>query len=140
MANLKSTATLEEFINSGASVTISYANLSMLDETGDIKVPIYNIVSDYMPELLSLAKTVTLDDKEFWKYKYKPKLLASEIYGNPEVYFIILLLNNMCSVKEFDIKKVKMLSKADMNDILGLIYSSEIDFLSQYNDKTQNNL
>lgn len=140
MASLKSTSTLEEFIEAGSAVTISYANLSMLDETGDIKIPIYNVVSDYLFELLGRATTVILNDQEFWKYKYKPKLLAVDIYGNSELYFVILMLNNMCSVKEFDIKRIKMLSKKDMSNLLGLIYSSEMDFLAQYNDKTENNL
>ena len=140
MASLKSTSTLEEFIEAGNAVTITYAHTSMLDETGDIKIPIYNIVSDYLYELLGRSTTVVLNDKEFWKYKYKPKLLAVDIYGNAELYFVILMLNNMCSVKEFDIKKIKMLSRKDMSDLLGLIYSSEMDFLAQYNDKTENNL
>ena len=140
MASLKSTSTLEQFIEAGSAVTISYANLSMLDETGDIKIPIYNVVSDYMFELLGKSTTVVLNDHEFWKYKYKPKLLAVDIYGNAELYFVILMLNNMCSVKEFDIKRIKMLSKKDMSNLLGLIYSSEMDFLAQYNDKTENNL
>lgn len=140
MASLKSTSTLEQFIEAGSAVTISYANLSMLDETGDIKIPIYNVVSDYLFELLGKSTTVVLNDQEFWKYKYKPKLLAIDIYGNAELYFVILMLNNMCSVKEFDIKRIKMLSKKDMSDLLGLIYSSEMDFLAQYNDKTENNL
>ena len=140
MASLKSTSTLEQFIEAGSAVTISYANLSMLDETGDIKIPIYNVVSDYLFELLGKSTTVVLNDQEFWKYKYKPKLLAVDIYGNAELYFVILMLNNMCSVKEFDIKRIKMLSKKDMSNLLGLIYSSEMDFLAQYNDKTENNL
>ena len=140
MASLKSTSTLEEFIEAGNAITITYAHTSMLDETGDIKIPIYNIVSDYLYELLGRSTTVVLNDKEFWKYKYKPKLLAVDIYGNAELYFVILMLNNMCSVKEFDIKKIKMLSRKDMSDLLGLIYSSEMDFLAQYNDKTENNL
>ena len=140
MASLKATSTIEEFIQAGSGITISYANTSMLDETGDIKIPIYNIVSDYLFELLGKSTTVVLSDAEFWKYKYKPKLLAVDIYGNSELYFVILMLNNMCSVKEFDIKRVKMLSKKDMNELLGLIYSSEMDFLAQYNDKTENNL
>ena len=140
MASLKSTSTLEQFIEAGSAVTISYANLSMLDETGDIKIPIYNVVSEYLFELLGKSTTVVLNDQEFWKYKYKPKLLAVDIYGNAELYFVILMLNNMCSVKEFDIKRIKMLSKKDMSNLLGLIYSSEMDFLAQYNDKTENNL
>ena len=140
MENLEGTVTLEEFISSGSDINITYAKLSMVDESGDLKIPIYNIVSDYMYELLGKAKTIELTNDQFWKYKYKPKLLAADIYGNSETYFIILLLNNMCSVKEFDIKKVKMLTKADMTELLGLIYSKEKDFLDQYNDKIQSNL
>ena len=138
MANPKDTTTLEEFVEAGAGVTISYANLSMEDTFFNTKIPIYNVISDYMPELIIHAVTVELSTDEYIKYKYKPKLLASYLYGNPELYFVILLLNNMCSVKEFDKQKLQLLSKSDMATLLSDIYNSEKEFLARFNDSDTN--
>lgn len=139
MARLSKTTTLEEFIEAGAGITISYDNLSMVDEIQNTRIPIYNVLSDYIPELMVSAVTITLTEPEYFKYRFKPKLLAIDIYGNPELYFVILILNNMCSVKEFDIKKIKMLPTSAMNDLLSAIYNSNKSFLEQYNNK-QNTL
>ena len=136
MARVDRTTTLEEFIDAGSSITISYHNLSMIDEIQNVKIPIYNVLSDYIPELMISAVVITLTDEEYFKYKYKPKLLAIDVYNNPELYFVILILNNMCSVKEFDLKKVKMLPKAAMDELLSAIYNSNQTFIQEYNDKT----
>ena len=138
MANPKDTTTLEEFVEAGASVTISYANLSMEDTFFNTKIPIYNVISDYIPEITIYAVSVELNTDEFIKYKYKPKLLAEYLYGNPELYFVILLLNNMCSVKEFDKQKLQLLSKADMAQLMSDIYNSEKEFLAKFNDSNNN--
>ncbi|MBP5596638.1 MAG: baseplate wedge protein 53 [Pseudobutyrivibrio sp.] len=139
MARVSKTTTLEEFIEAGSGITISYDNLSMVDEIKNTRIPIYNVISDYIPELMISTVTITLTEQEYFKYRFKPKLLAIDVYGNPELYFVILILNNMCSVKEFDVKKIKMLPTSAMNDLLSSIYNSNRDFLSQYNNK-QNTL
>ena len=139
MARVSKTTTLEEFIEAGSGITISYDNLSMVDEIKNTRIPIYNVLSDYIPELMISTVTITLTEQEYFKYRFKPKLLAIDVYGNPELYFVILILNNMCSIKEFDIKKIKMLPTSAMNDLLSSIYNSNRDFLSQYNNK-QNTL
>ena len=137
MANPRNTATLEDFIEAGDSVTDTYANFSMIDESKNTKIPIYNVISDYMQELQALSVTIELKPEEYVRFRFKPKLLADYLYGNSELYFVILLLNNMCSVKEFDLKKVKLLKKEDMNALISNIYNSEKDFLRQYNDKEE---
>lgn len=135
MPNPKNTATLDEFVEAGASVTISYDNLALSEHIGNIKYPIYNIVNDYLLELMVTSVTVELSLDEYNKYKYRPKLLAEYLYGNTEVYFIILLLNNVCNVKDFNFKKLKLLTKEDMKTLLSAIYTSEKDFLDTYNNK-----
>ena len=62
----------------------------------------YNLINDYLPLIKEKAVTVVLDDDEYNKYLYKPKLLAYDVYKNTELYYVILLLNNVCSIKEFD--------------------------------------
>ena len=73
-----------------------------------------------------------LTDDEFERYKYRPKLLASDIYGNSEVYYIILILNDMIEEGEFDSKIIRLLSRDDMQKYLTSIYNSEYINLSKY--------
>ena len=132
----QNTTTIEDFIESGSGVTITYYNLSFNDmlSNGTV-VSTHNVITDYLDELKEAAIPVELDYKQQMKYLYKPKLLCSDIYGNPELYFIILLINDMADVKEFTKPVVKMLSKANMSELLTLIYNAEKKYISDYNNK-----
>ena len=80
-------------------------------------------------------KRLKLTQDQQFTYHYKPKLLCYDIYGNPELYFIILLINDMADVKEFTKPTVKMLRKSDMSELLTLIYNAEKKAIANYNNK-----
>lgn len=136
MALPQNTTTVEEFIAAGKSVTINYFNLSFLDrsQNGTV-VTSLNVVNDYMSELRDACVNVKLTPEQQQAYFYKPKLLCSDIYGNPELYFIILLINDMADVKEFTKPVIKMLKKDHMYILLGYIYNAEKAAIEAYNDK-----
>ena len=60
--------------------------------TGTVEGSILNVINDYMDELKQLAVNVQFDKNQYFKYRFKPKLLCHDVYGNPELYYIILLL------------------------------------------------
>ena len=59
--------------------------------------------------------------------------LSSYVYGNPELYYIILLMNYTADVKEFDFKKIKMLNTTAMNTLMSYIYNAEKSQIDRYN-------
>lgn len=131
----QNTTTIEDFISSGSGVTITYYNLSFNDmlSNGTV-VSVYNVISDYIAELREACVYVSLDLDQQFKYFYKPKLLCSDMYGNPELYFIILLINDMADVKEFTKPVIRMLNKTNMSELLTLIYNAEKKAIANYNN------
>lgn len=123
------TYTLEEFIESGENDLLTYANFSLLEKISDIEIPTENIIFDYISEIKKAAVTVKLTENEFIKYKYKPKLLAFDVYGTTESYFVIMALNNIIDVKDFTLKKLLMLKSNTMNEIMGYIYDANTNLL-----------
>jgi len=109
------TYTIQDFITAGASVEITYAKTSILEKVGTIEYPVHNIIYDYMEELLAVSVLVTLTDKEYQKYLYSPKILAYDLYGYTDFYFIIMALNNICNVKDFNFRKVRVLRPSDLS-------------------------
>ena len=105
--------------------------LPLQDGTTSI-FPIYNVIWDYQEDMIKDSFITQLTDDEFERYKYRPKLLASDIYGNSEVYYIILILNDMIEEGEFDSKIIRLLSRDDMQKYLTSIYNSEYINLSKY--------
>ena len=67
------------------------------------------------------------------KYIYRPKLLAYDIYENPELGFMILLINDMCSNKQFSKRKLLLPTKVNMKTICQQLYNSNRDALNRYN-------
>lgn len=135
--DLSTTYTIEQFISMGSSEKLSYENFSLFekDENGNPFLT-YNVLNDYLDELNQLADTVLLDNKSYNKYKYKPKLFCYDIYGSQELYFVLLALNGMCSIKEFDAKKIKAIRANILSDALSYIYNAEKNNIT----KNRNNL
>lgn len=130
------TTTIEEFIESGRSVSIDYMDLSFVDKMSNgTWVTVLNVVNDYIVELKNACVTVELTEEQQWAYFYKPKVLSYDIYGNPELYFVILLLNDIADVKEFTKPRLKMLRKDHMSTLMSYIMNSESKAISSYNDK-----
>ena len=121
----ETTSTIHDFINSAPSNSITYESTSFLEKFTTLTMVSYNIFNDYLDEMLDLSVSVALSDQEYNRYVYRPKLLAYDVYGSTEVYFIIMMLNNICNVKEFDFKKVKMLRVEDMEKVISAVYNSE---------------
>lgn len=125
------TYTIEQFISSAPTTKISYESLSIIESMsgGENELITYNVLNDYIEELEELAVWVELDDIEHMRYIYKPKLLSYDIYGSTELYFVIMYMNNICNVKEFNLKKIKMLKMEVMEDFLSSVYNSEKEMI-----------
>lgn len=133
------TYTLDQFIECQSDTSICYNNLSFIDQYNGIKYNTYNVLSDYLDELRSdYCLKITLSDDQLMKYKYNPKLLCFDIYGNQELAFIILLINDMCDVKEFTKKTLLMPTKENMANITKHIYNSNKNAIQIYNEKNKN--
>lgn len=128
--------TLDQFIDSKSSNDMSYYSMSLLekDKSSNIEYDVFNVLSDYMNELKAMAKTVTFSEEEYFRYRYKPKLLSKYLYGNSELYFIILWLNDMWSVKDFDLHEVKLIKNKELAEALSKINASERSFVKAYNE------
>lgn len=128
------TSTIEEFILFKDDNTFSYHNMSFRDKYDNISYPIKNIIDDYKDELMELVlDDVNLTDAEYLKYRYKPRLLANDIYDNPDLDFIILAINGICNMKEFDSRVIKLIKLNDLNDFLTSIFNANKDDIDTYN-------
>ena len=94
----------------------------------------YNALTDYIDEIRNeYCLKVVLNDKQMEKYKYRPKLLCYDIYGNGELAFIILLVNDMSSVKEFTKKSLLMPTKEQMSNLTKYLFNANRSAIQLYN-------
>ena len=136
MATFKTstTYTLDQFIQAGRMTTVSYNRFSYREASSNgTIVSILNVINDYMDGIQENAVNVELNREQYRKYRMKPKLLCFDVYGNTEVYWVIMLMNGIIDVKEFDMKVLKMLRVDDMETLLTNIYNAEYKWMNQYN-------
>ena len=130
------TYTLDQYIACQSDTAVCYANLSFSDIRDNIKYASYNVVSDYIDELRDeYCVTVTLSDEEADTYKYKPKLLCHNLYGNGELAFLILFINDMCSIKDFTKHKLLLPRKNTMIQLVKYLYNANKQSIDRYNAK-----
>ena len=67
-----------------------------------------NIADKYAIELEENKKTVEFTTKEYYKYRFNPKVLSYDLYGTTELWFFLLMANEIYTISEFDFKKLKL--------------------------------
>lgn len=129
------TYTIDQYIACQSDTIACYKNLSFVDRSGYIDYSAWNVASDYIDELRDLCVTVELSDDELEKYKYRPKLLCHKIYDNPELAFLILIINDMYSSKQFNKKHLLMPQKVVMKNITKQLLNANKAAIVAYNNK-----
>lgn len=132
---VEETYTVEDFIELGKEIDdIQYSKFAILSKAAtDVANPIiyatHNIIYDYEEEFKKSTLTVEMTDTEYAKYRFKPKLLAYDLYGSTEIYFIILFINGMYNIKDFNRKTIKLIKKDTMIQLLEAVYNAEQNYL-----------
>lgn len=136
MAMNNPTITIQEFIQSKPLVNVDYQSFAFAERHDDIEFPFLNIITiDYLDDFKDASVEVSVSDNEYKKYRYKPKLLAYDVYDNSELYYIIMAINNKYNIKDFNLttRKVNLISKSKLYDMLKSIYRAEYKNISGYN-------
>lgn len=138
MATKTTLNNIRSFINTKPIVSTDYSNMSFTEEHERIQFAVGNIVTDdYFPELKAKCVKVFLDDKDIQKYKYRPKLLAYDVYDNTELYYIILRINDLYNVKDFNLSKkyIYLLPKKELKAFLADVYTFSNKHILTFNSK-----
>lgn len=130
--------TLSEFkaAYNNRSVVPLYDSFCYQQQSGGIKFIVKNVLDDYLYELKKLSINIQLTNDELVKYNYKPKLLSADIYGLTDFFYIILLINGICSIKDFhDINPIKLIPSDALGDYLSSITTNESMNIKIFNSR-----
>lgn len=134
----QNTYTIDQFIQCQSDTNVCYNNLSFIDQRNSIKYNTYNVLSDYLDEIReNYCLKIKLDKDNMFKYKYRPKLLCYDIYGDGELAFIIMIINDICDVKEFTKDTLLMPTVENMQLITKRLYNANKNDIEVYNEKNK---
>lgn len=128
------TITLEEYIDCKSDYNMSYHNTSFIDKYDSREYDVYNITSDYIDELRSDTYSVEigLNEEQYAKYKYRPKLLCFDLYGSTELHFLILIINDMYSSKQFTKRKLRLPNVTMMENLTTQLLNASKQIMDEY--------
>ena len=128
------THNLSEFLMAGRMEHVTkYGDASFLERDKNILYVVKNVIEDYTPDLKEMALKVVLTDDEYLKYQYNPKRLAYDVYGATELYYIILMLNNIGNIIDFNTKTLLMMKRLELFNSLASIMLTEGKDIKRYN-------
>lgn len=128
------TYTLNQFIEMKDIDKLVYRRYSIMQRSLTNEELVYcidNVIYTYMEEMNARRKIVSVTETERIKYAYKPKLLAYYIYGSTELFFLLLALNGMCNLKQFDLSERRFfaLTPQDASTYMSNIYNAESEYI-----------
>lgn len=131
-------SSIEDMIEYGKMLEISHDKLHLKhkiigSDGNPIIVNYSQLIDKYLDNLTPYIEEVTLSEEEYLKYKFQPKTLSLDIYNTTELWSLILKINNILSVSQFDIKTLKLFTM----DIFRVL--NEILILEEDNIKTNKN-
>lgn len=116
--------TLDEYIEQTSRDFFNLRKTSVLLTVDGFETIQRNVLEDYLPIIVSRAVTVTLSPTDMAKYWYKPRLLSKAVYNTENLYYLLLMINNM-TVETFTPTKLTLLDRAS-REIIETIINKEI--------------
>lgn len=139
-------STIQDIIAAGKELKLCNRELSLksvMTNSNDEKfiINITNIFEQYYEILLENTVIVTLTDDEYLKYRFKPKVLSFDLYGTVELHYLLLRLNHVYSVINFDFTELRVFNTNILdllNEILVLendnLIENEVDVIKEINE------
>ena len=133
------TATIQDLVQFGKSLDLSHSKLhtktSFLTDAGDKIIINYTSILDKYYDIIKKNTTIVdMTDEELNKYRFQPKRFCMDFYNTPELWSLLLRINNMTSTTQFDQKKIKVFT-SNIFDILNEILILEESAIRENNDQ-----
>lgn len=139
--SLNSINTISDMVEYGKNLEISHAKLNIKAKVSNnirdgIIVNFSSILLKYQDYLKDYIVDVIFNNEEYAKYKFQPKLLSQELYGTTEMWSSILMINNIYSCSEFNLKKLKLF-RSDIFDFINEVLVLEDSAIKRNNAEIQ---
>lgn len=124
--------TLDELINHQNRFDINKVTFFTTTDDGTLIIPDTNLFTIYRRYINPYIGTYTLTKAQRAHYRYKPYLLSTDVYGTPELGWIILMLNDQECASKFRLKSTIRLIRGDyLNELYDTIVTKSNDKLEK---------
>ena len=111
LLNNSKTQTIDQFVKNSTESYLQFQNSSYYKVINGEIMEDFNIFRDrYFDTIMQYTEIKVFTDDEHRRYKYRPKRLSAALYSTIDYWYILLMINKMSSILEFDKKKIKILN------------------------------
>lgn len=96
--------TLEDIINHQDRYDLNKVIMYTTTDDGSMIIPDTNLFQIYRRYINPYIGTYKVSDKLRTYYRYKPHLLSADVYGTPELAWLLLMLNDRECPSKFTLK------------------------------------
>ena len=126
---------IEDFINTGKDNSYNLENTNFYNEIDGIQIPVKSIFFEtYRGLILNNCIKVKMSDKKLNRYRYRPKLLSYDLYGTTDLWHLILWINNMYSVTQFNESSIYIFNPDKLNLLVRIINNETEDIIDNKNN------
>lgn len=116
-------------ISKGLENQLILDNVNTYIDFEGFKIPSMNIFFEkYRGIILENCVKITMSEKVYDAYKYRPKYLSYKLYGTVDLWHLLLWVNDMVTVSQFNKKIIYVLNPESL-DVLDRILNLEKDML-----------
>lgn len=95
-----------------------------------------SIINKYYYIFLKYTYMVELSEEDYLIYRYNPKRFCYDRYGTTELWSLLLKINNIISVSEFNVRKLRVFD-TDIDQVINEIMILESEEIQRNKAKTE---
>lgn len=123
--------TLSELLARSSRYDLTKVSYLTKTSDDDIIIADTNVFQIYMRYIRNYISTYTVTDEQRRKYRCKPYLLSAEIYGSPDLAWLIMKLNDQESPSKFRLKQtVNIIPVESLQEVYDALVTKSNDKLT----------
>lgn len=130
---LEDNYTMSATISAGSKKAITNYKTSILAAVKDgddiIEYPTNNLLYEYLDEINPVRSVYNMTEDEYTRYCMRPDLFCYDIYGDQDLEWIILALNNILSPSDFTKKSVYYINEQYISKLMSTIINAENNYM-----------
>lgn len=124
--------TLDDLIETQTRFDVNNVTMFTMTEDKSLIIADTDLFAIYAKYIAPFISTYTVTKEQREKYARKPEWLSQDIYGSPELAWLLIRLNDMECASKFYLKStIKAIAPDDLNDLYDTVITRSNDRITK---------
>ena len=124
--------TLTDILNADTRYDVNKITFLTTTEDGTLIIPDTNLLKIYMQYVRQYVSEVAVTNKQKEFYQYRPHILSLDLYGTPDLAWLIMALNDKeCPSKFYLKKKLRVIPPCEIEGVYAAVITKSNERLTE---------